>query len=185
MTAASSTTPIGANGIFHQGGIDPGKCGVIARVRYDLGQRVGRLSLRAIPLEVHTQKGGERVSPTGVATMLRSLDLHALVLEQVFASKGEGAQRAKNFGEGRGVILGAAAALEIPFDEPHPSSWKKTMAVPSSKPLSVLRASQLMPACAGLWSKFKNQHDEAEAAMLALYGLFSRGLIPLKIVPEN
>lgn len=170
---------------FNQGGIDPGKNGVVARIRYDQDARVGLLSLRPLPLEVFTKKGGQRISPTGVAGLLRSLDLHGLVLEQVFAMKGEGAQRSKNFGEGRGVILGAAAALGIPFDEPAALSWKSTMAVPSDKARSVLRASQLMPECAALWSKFKNQHDEAEAAMLALFGLLKRGFVPLKIIPEN
>lgn len=169
---------------FNQGGADPGKSGAIARIRYDMDARVGLLAIRPIPTEVFTKKGGTRVSPAGVAALLRDLDLHALVLEQVFAAQGEGAQRSKNFGEGRGMILGAAAMAGIPFDEPAAASWKPDMAVPSDKALSVKRASQLMPACAGLWSKFKNQHDDAEASMLALYGLLSRGLVPLKIIPE-
>lgn len=168
---------------FHQGGADPGKKGAIARIRMDLETREAFLSVHAMPTVVVTKSGREAVSPDGVVDLIASLDLHAIVVERVFYLSGEANSSSGAFGEGRGALVTAAAALKIPRDEPPAASWKPKMAVPSDKQLARARASQLMPHCISLWPN-KGSHDQAEAALLAFYGLLTRGLHPKSIKPE-
>lgn len=165
------------------GGADPGKSGAIARIRIDLATRIGSLTVRPMPTHVVNKAGKLAGDPVGIAALLRSLELDALIVEQPIAMPGQSTWAAVVQGVNQGSIMGAAAGVGIPMDTPHPSAWKPKMAAPADKKLSIRRASQLLPLCVGFWPK-PAYHDEAEAALLALYGLFCRGIHPSRIEPE-
>lgn len=70
----------------------------------------------------------------------------------------------------------AIAAFAIPFTRTPAAVWKRTLNCPADKDGARLRASQLMPSSAQLWTpergRITKQDAEgvAEAALIALYG---------------
>ncbi|ODT77715.1 MAG: hypothetical protein ABS76_26645 [Pelagibacterium sp. SCN 64-44] len=170
--------------IHNSGGADPGLHGAIARIAYDTVARRGLLRVHRMPtVLVGKSNPRPQPDPIGIAALLRELGLDHLVLEKVNGMIGEGASRAFAFGHGRGAVAGAAAALGIPLSEPVPTVWKPKLAVPSDKKLAKARATQLLPGCAAAWP-LAGDHDLAEAALLAFYGLLERGIVPINISLE-
>jgi hypothetical protein len=86
-----------------------------------------------------------------------------------------GASSAFGFGKGVGIWIGIMTALEIPFEEVHPATWKKVMmpGMGREKGASVLKATQLFPSIAREITRVKD-HGRAEALLLAEYGRKSR-----------
>lgn len=168
--------------MFRCGGGDPGVSGAIARITFDPETRLGTLVVHDMPKAILTTTGKQKPQPDprGIAVLLRDLQLDLFVLERTFGMAGDAAAYAYSFGHGRGAMAGAAHALGIDLEEPTPASWKAKLAVPSDKKQAVVRANQLLPHCAAAWP-LKKHHDRAEAAMLSLMGLFTRGFIPKRI----
>jgi hypothetical protein len=87
-----------------------------------------------------------------------------------------GVVSAFSFGEGKGILMGCFAGLNIPFEQISPQRWKGEMWVPTDKQEAKRRAHQLIPACAKLLSST----DKAEAGLIALYGTFARNCPPAR-----
>ena len=74
-----------------------------------------------------------------------------------------------NYGVGYGIWIGILAALNIPYTEVHPVTWKsKIMAgMGKEKDASIARAKQLYPT-ADL--SLKKHHGRADALLIAHFG---------------
>jgi len=163
-------------------GIDPGANGAIAFLdtqRWSLG-------VMRFPTIIVTVSGKDRKEPAvaALAGILRDVK-PILVVSEKLHNMGEGSPASSHalfqMGKARGQIEGVTAALELPFESPTPSSWKGTMGLSSNKEHSRTRANALFPKCSKFWH-FKNQHDLAEAAILALYGCLQIGLVPTRVI---
>lgn len=82
-----------------------------------------------------------------------------------------GATSAFNFGMGYGIWLGIIGALNIPYEQVHPATWKgKMMAgMTKDKDASRSRALQLFPQAAESL-KLKKHHGRADALLIAEWG---------------
>ena len=69
-----------------------------------------------------------------------------------------------------GMILGALAALSVPYTEVRALTWKRKMAVPSNKSLAIQLAIELIKPLANQLTRQKD-HGRAEAGLLCLYNL--------------
>ncbi|MGE5548417.1 MAG: hypothetical protein ACM33T_16045 [Solirubrobacterales bacterium] len=98
---------------------------------------------------------------------------HAFV-EAVGAMPGQGVSSVFAFGKVFGLVLGILAANFIPHTLVPPQRWKRTLGVPADKDGARARASQLLPAHAGLWCRAKDD-GRAEAALLAYFGAMGAG----------
>ena len=148
-------------------GIDPGLNGAMAFFDAD----TGALTLLDMPT-LHAGAGGKRVlDDDSLARTIdgRSGEIRHAFIEQVGSRPGEGAVGAFSFGQGYGVLRGILAAGFVPRSYVRPARWKKAMGVPAQKDGARARASELLPAYAGLWVRVKDD-GRAEAAMIALYG---------------
>lgn len=81
-----------------------------------------------------------------------------------------GATSAFNFGMGFGIWLGVLTALELPFQQVHPATWKAKMMKDCSKEkdASRVKAMQLFPKTAGDL-KLKKHHGRADALLIAAW----------------
>lgn len=159
-------------------GIDPGLSGAVAFVNVDA------CTIRIVDMPTNefatSTKNKTEVDPYGIVTELLEQDVMHVYLEEVFSSPQMGVTSSFNFGEGKGMIRGVLAALQIPLTQVKPQKWKKDMRVPADKKAAVMRASQLIPGAA---PKFKGPRGglfdgRAEAALIALYGALELGQTP-------
>jgi crossover junction endodeoxyribonuclease RuvC len=100
------------------------------------------------------------------ARLVRSLSPDRMVIEQVNGVMGQSASASFNFGAGFGLLRGIAAALEIPVYFVPPQTWRTRLRVPAGKDGSRLRASQLFPRYAAMFSRVKDD-GRAESALIA------------------
>ncbi len=149
-------------------GIDPGLSGAVAVLKdntfsfYDtptikLGQRL-------------------RLDTAGLVDIIRPycapyIQAHAF-LEAVHTHPQEGPVGAFTFGRSLGMWEGILAGLEVPYTMVAPQSWKAKMVkgLPKDKNSSIVRLLQLYPQLSSQLSRVKD-HNRADAALLALYGL--------------
>ena len=91
------------------------------------------------------------------------------VIERASARPGQGVVSMFEFGRGYGIWLGLLAALEIPYQVVHPSTWTKAMlkgAPGEGKERAYLVARKLFPK----WQpKKKKERQLADALLLAEY----------------
>jgi crossover junction endodeoxyribonuclease RuvC len=92
------------------------------------------------------------------------------VVEQVGARPGQGVSSMFRFGQAYGTILGIIGALAIPIRHVSPAKWKKALNLNSDGEASRTRAIETWPHRAELFAR-KRDHNRAEAALLALYGM--------------
>lgn len=130
--------------------------------------------------EFTTTKNRIKIDPFGVVREMQAQPLANLYIEEVNASPQMGVVSAFSFGEGKGVLLGVAAAMGVPTTLVKPTQWKKQMRVPADKRAAVQRASQLFPAVASLFKGPRGGvfDGRAEAALIALYGAMELGRSP-------
>lgn len=158
-------------------GIDPGNAGALAFLDPDNA----RMRIVDMPtFEFVTNKTRIKVDPFTVASELQAQTIANLYIEEVHASPQMGTVSAFSFGEGKGILLGAAAAMGVPTTLVKPTQWKKQMRIPSDKRAAVQRACQLIPALA---QQFKGPKGglldgRAEAALIALFGAMELGRAP-------
>jgi len=160
-------------------GIDPGNSGALAFLN------TVDCTIRIIDMptfEFTTTKNRVEIDPHTIADELERHEVMHIYLEEVFSSPQMGVTSAFNFGQGKGMIRGVAAAMEIPLTQIKPNKWKRDMRVPADKKASVARASQLIPGAAPMFKgpRGGTYDGRAEAAMLALYGALELGLTPTK-----
>lgn len=148
-------------------GVDPGLNGALAL----LDVVAGTLAVHDMPT-IAAGTNSKRV--VDEAALARLVDLHAkdikhAYVERVSAMPGQGVTSMFSFGTSYGIVRGVIAANFIPVTLVQPQRWKSTLSVPAAKAGARARASQLLPAFAGLWPLVK--HDgRAEAALIAYYG---------------
>lgn len=158
-------------------GCDPGNKGAFAifdpegsRMRiFDMPTFVYTTTKDKTYLDIHT-----------ICRELSSQPVSHLYLEAVYASPQMGVVSAFSFGEGKGMILGAAAALGISNTQTKPTQWKKVMRIPADKRAAVARATQLFPHLGELFKGPRGGvfDGRAEAALIALYGAMEQGRTP-------
>jgi len=116
-----------------------------------------------------------RVDAANLADLIREYGPYSLaVVEQVHAMPGNGTASMFRFGQAYGTILGILGAIAIPVRFVTPAQWKKAMRLDSSAETSRARAIETWPHHAGLFAR-KRDHNRAEAALLALWGLRNGG----------
>lgn len=148
-------------------GIDPGVRGGLAYV--------GETGLQTRRMPVSRRKASNGRTKTlldapALCRYLQDWNPTLVVIEDVYSSPQMGPVSAFTFGEGKGTLAGICAGLSIPVLWVHPSVWKRAMRVTADKASSKALAARLFPD-----AKIKSA-DEAEAALLAMYGfIYSKG----------
>lgn len=103
------------------------------------------------------------------------LGAEVLFIEQVGGLPGQSASAAFTFGQGYGAVVMAARAVGLRIEYVRPQEWKGKLRVPSDKRASSVRATELMPEHAELWTARRGHLNQehaigrADAAMIALY----------------
>jgi len=162
-------------------GIDPGNSGALAIFDPELA----RMRLVDMPtFEYTTTRNRVETDPYGVSAVIKRQALSCAYIEEVHASPQMGTVSAMTFGTGKGILMGALAALEIPLTPVKPAQWKKQMRVPADKRAAVRRASQLFPELAPFFKGPRGGvlDGRAEAALIALFGAMEMGRTPTKSV---
>lgn len=150
--------------------IDPGKTGALAWVSGD-----GHL-IAVEDMPVIQVRGKDRISPAGLANMIRARMPAFAVIEQVGAMPGQGVTSMFNFGFGAGMLEGVIAALGIPYDTVPSASWKKKAGVSSDKGACRQMATRLWPGAADHFRRVKDD-GRADAALLGRWwALKDRGM---------
>lgn len=158
-------------------GIDPGQSGALAI----LDPENNRMRLFDMPIfEYITTRKRIKIDPYAIAAFLQQQPLALAYVEEVHSSPQMGVSSAFSFGEGKGILLGALAALGVPLTEVKPMIWKKQMRVPADKRAAVQRASQLFPQLAAYFKGPRGGviDGRAEAALIALFGAMEAGRTP-------
>lgn len=158
-------------------GIDPGLSGALAFLDPE------RAMMRIVDMptfEFETTRRRVKVDPYSVAREMLSQPIANMYMEDVAASPQMGTVSAFSFGEGKGILLGVAAATGVPMTQIKPAQWKKLMRVPADKRATVQRASQLFPAVSPLFRgpRGGTYDGRAEAALIALFGAMELGRTP-------
>lgn len=149
-------------------GVDPGLEGALAWLD-DAGQLQRVADMPTVRLE-RNGKAKRDVDAYELGRLIGGGGIIAqAIVEQVGAMPGQGVSSMFAFGRAYGTILGVLAANFIPIELVAPTKWKRAMQVPTGKDAARARASQVLPASAGHWTRVKDQ-GRAEAALLALYG---------------
>lgn len=169
--------------IYRVLGIDPGKTGYAAEGLYDPGRQRWELGA-TFPLKTCWETSSVTGKPDLLAfqgwlyprTTSREHGFDLIVLEDVFARKGDGAVQAFSFGGAAMLVdmsLHAAGLLHI-VQYVNPATWKANMGLAEggTKNEKKTRSRQMARSIFGDTAdgeKFKS-HDKAEAALLAYYG---------------
>lgn len=138
--------------------------------------------LAVYPMPVYARqltraKSRNFLDEAGAVATLKSLrDLlgaELMCIEAVGGIPGQSAAGAFTFGEGCGIIVGAARAFGYRIERAPPNNWKRAMRVPSSKKPgdktpSRARASEVFPRFASHWGRV-GQDGLAEAALIAKF----------------
>lgn len=150
-------------------GIDPGASGALCL--FDGYEGV----VECFDMPVVEINKKRQVNAAAVVGILRQQEAPVWI-ERVGARPGQGVTSMFNFGRSYGTIIGIVAALEMPVNFVTPQEWQKKLKVQGGKDGSRARASELMPAYAGLFAR-KKDDGRADAALIAFYGfLFGRSV---------
>ena len=141
-------------------GIDPGLTGGIAFFWPD--------DPRYVTAEDVPVAGGEVDVDTLVAR-LKQMQPDIAVIERVGAMPKQGVSSTFKFGMAYGALRASVAALSIPCHLVAPTVWKRSYGFPKDKEVARAVALRLWPG-AGCFSR-KKDHNRAEAALLARYGM--------------
>lgn len=157
--------------------VDPGATGGIAF----LDPQTWELELYDMPTTMEgASKARVVVDRIALAELLRpsAHDRQIGVVEKVHARPNDGAVQAFAFGKGYGALLLAVEAHGYELHEPTPAVWKRHFGLSGHKNLTQGQVKEMsralalkrFPAAADLLKR-KKDHNRAEAALLALYGV--------------
>lgn len=146
-------------------GIDPGLHGAVAFI---VSHDLGLLSAFDMPTVAN------EIDAAGIARLIETTRPDDAFIERVGSRPGQGVASSFKFGKGFGTLLGVLAALKVPATLVTPQSWKKHYRLSSDKEASRLRALELWPGRAELFT-LKKHEARAEAALIARYGLHIEG----------
>lgn len=158
-------------------GIDPGTPLTIAALSPDGAAILGIWDKESVATQEKRGKTAKWYnSPDLIAAVLRPYAALGaeVVIEHVQPMPSQGAVSQCRFVGSMYMAQGAAAALRMNRFQPTPSSWKRVMNLTPDKERSRAEALRLWPASAHLFKR-KMDHDRAEAALLALWRIRSRG----------
>jgi hypothetical protein len=150
--------------------IDPGMAGALALVDHN-GELLGIEDMPIVKKEV------DQVLLWNIMKTMRPT---AVVIEYQQAmppqmrERTQGSASTFKTGKNYGMLLGLAAALEVPFTTRRPSDWKKRMGLSKDKEESRALALRTWPGHHELF-KFKKYEGRAEAALLGLSMLVEQG----------
>lgn len=160
-------------------GVDPGLKGALAFL-YITKHSKERLLIYDVPvLEVKRgRKAKHELDRHSLDEILSGREHEPVVafVERASAMPGQGVTSMFSFGVTYGSLLQAIVSNGIALEHVRPIDWRKALSVRKGKDGSRLRASELMPDHAELWS-LKKHHGRAEAALIAYYGAVQRGLV--------
>ena len=159
-------------------GVDPGITGAIAY--YD--KKLGVLQIKNMPTltEQYLKKGKLRkrkyTDENEVVTIIKNFNRQSnqskvMFIEKVAARPGQGVTGMFGFGRSLGVLIGVAAALELPTVLVTPQKWRKFTKCAKGKDGSLAKARELFPADAEYF-KLKKHDGRSDAALIAYYGSF-------------
>lgn len=138
-------------------GIDPGKTGAVARVRYP-------------EIEIFDWDGVVTTSAK-IREWNAEFEIAGAFLEDVHAMPTDGNVSAFRFGRNRGAWEGILCALQIPLKTISPKQWRKGLFLPGDRrPLkkrSLDAALGLFPDVADKYFTRAMDHNRAEAALIA------------------
>lgn len=138
-------------------GIDPGKTGAVAMVRYP-------------EVEIFDWDGVVNTAAK-IREWNAEFKIAGAFLEDVHAMPTDGNVSAFRFGRNRGVWEGILCALEIPLKTISPKMWRKGLYLPGDRlPLkqrSIDAAVRLFPDVADKDFHMAMDHNRAEAALIA------------------
>jgi Holliday junction resolvasome RuvABC endonuclease subunit len=152
-------------------GVDPGNKGAFAGIDQLTG---ALLWVHDMPtMASHKAKGNAReVSPALVAQLLAGeTGIVAIVIEQVgYLGNSNGGIALFKLGQAHGIVLGVAAAMQLPSVHVSPVSWKKAIGLTSDKERSRKMALDVWPSQGHYFAR-KMDDGRAEAALLAKWYL--------------
>lgn len=149
-------------------GIDPGASGALAWLS-PAGELLAIEDMPGVDVVVGGTKR-RRVSPAMLAALLRDLAPTRAIIENVGPTPKDGAAGAFAFGKAAGYIEGVLSGLSIPYDLVTPQAWKKAAKLTADKGACRMRAAQLYPGFAGMFSRVKDD-GRAEAVLIARHGV--------------
>ena len=157
-------------------GVDPGRSGAVVVI--DMRGKPVEFVLTEKDFTVKLGKGTKRgYLPNEMAFYLerldREYDIALVVLERQQAMPKQGVTSSFKTGHGYGLWQGICAALRLPYIEPRPATWTRTILrdVPGEgKERAVYAASQRIPTLVMPKAK-KHREAVADAACIALFGL--------------
>lgn len=149
-------------------GIDPGVSGGWGVVDA-LGGLIG-----AGELPVAGEGAQRMLSAALLTATVRQFSPALAIVERVGSMPGQGVSSTFKFGRAVGVIEGVLGACGIPVLYVLPAVWKRHYGLSTDKEASRQRAIETWPAKAPTYFRRKLDHQAAEAALLALWGMRSR-----------
>ncbi len=135
-------------------GIDPGKNGGIAKIRWDGHADVWKMPATMADLWDLIDRECNRHDETDFA-----------YLEKVHSMPGQGVKSTFTFGEGFGALQMALTAAGVPYELVTPAKWQKAMGCMSKGDKNVTKA-----AAQRLFPNIKITHALADALLIAEYG---------------
>ena len=147
-------------------GVDPGLTGAIAA--WD-GKTLEIWDVPSMKAKGH----GNEVNVPALVKMVR--DVHYKGIDAVFIEKDGGRPNQSEFsgrkaGKTWGLLTGTLAMCCANVFWPTPGQWKKVMKLTKDKDYSITKAVETFPDHADFFLR-KKDHNRAEAALLAYYGL--------------
>jgi len=150
-------------------GIDPGLSGAIAL--YDPRAQTATVEdMPTLTVKVGTKKRRQ----VDIDALARWADIHGssvikATIENVHTMPGQGVASSGAFMRAFGNAEMAFASAFVSREYVSPQKWKKHFGLTSNKDESRRAATRLLPRCAHLWARAKDD-GRAEAVLLAIYG---------------
>lgn len=160
-------------------GIDAGFSGAIAILKMEDNNEVRVQGLFDMPLRKMDK--GQRIDLAKLKYLLKGYETiwkatlekaQAMPAERIIGGKviRQGIASTAKYMQAYGEVYGLLAGLDIPVDEVHPATWKKSMIkdMPKGKEASIIRVQQIYPK---MQFARKKDHGIADAILIGLYGI--------------
>lgn len=145
-------------------GIDPGQMGAVAILHFYIDKTPRKPICFDMPKNIIDLKKKIKLEAVGLG-----VDIFC-ILEQAQPMPKQGVKGVFTYGQGYGKIKAVLEILQIPFQEIHPSIWKKEFSlIKKDKKASVKVAQQLFPNIEFYTERGRMLDGRAEALLLAEY----------------
>jgi crossover junction endodeoxyribonuclease RuvC len=150
-------------------GIDPGLSGGLAAVEFCLG--LAPRLIEVIDVPTTGEKAKRRVDAAAVIAFVRNHAPEEAFIERAQAMPDQGASSGFIYGRAVGALEACVDGMLVPLTVIESSAWKKAMGL-------IKAQIRMFPASHAFFSR-KLDHNRAEAALIARYGLSLRLPAPL------